>query len=107
MPVTAALLWALDGHGILMRAEWDIAQHLASGRLVQLLPQFDTPDADIYAVYPQALHALPRLRAFVGFIAEAFAQQRAGAASLGRLAATLAEGEGLFAHARAAEMRFR
>ena len=32
---------------------------------------------------------------------------RAGAAKLGRLAATLAEGEGLPAHARAAEMRYR
>lgn len=71
-----AVSWALDGHGILMRAEWDIAQHLSSGRLVQVLPHFDTPDADIYAVYPQALQALPRLRVFVGFVAEAFARQR-------------------------------
>ncbi|HOB95102.1 MAG TPA: LysR substrate-binding domain-containing protein, partial [Aquabacterium sp.] len=45
-----AVRWALDGHGILMRAEWDVAAHLASGRLVQVLPQFHTPDADIYAV---------------------------------------------------------
>lgn len=74
-----AVSWALDGHGILMRAEWDIAQHLASGRLVRVLTQFDTPDADIYAVYPQAMHALPRLRAFVGFVAEAFAQPPAAA----------------------------
>lgn len=72
-----AVSWALDGHGILKRAEWDIAQHLSSGRLVQVLPQFDTPDADIYAVYPQALHALPRLRMFVDFVAAAFARQRA------------------------------
>jgi len=32
---------------------------------------------------------------------------REGAATLGRLAATLAEGEGLAAHARSAEMRFK
>jgi histidinol dehydrogenase len=32
---------------------------------------------------------------------------RSGAAQLGRIAATLAEGEGLTAHARAAEMRFK
>jgi histidinol dehydrogenase len=32
---------------------------------------------------------------------------RAGAATLGRVAATLAEGEGLTAHARSAEARFK
>jgi len=34
-----AVNWALDGHGILMRAEWDIARFLKNGRLVQVLPQ--------------------------------------------------------------------
>ena len=29
-----AVSWALDGHGILMRAEWDIQRYLQSGRLV-------------------------------------------------------------------------
>ncbi len=67
-----AVNWALDGHGILMRAEWDIQRHLESGRLVQVLPQFYTPDADIHAVYPQR-HPLPvRVRAFVDFIARSF-----------------------------------
>ena len=56
---------ALEGHGILMRAEWDIRQHLRSGRLVQVLPGFHTPDADIYAVYPQQARTAARVRAFV------------------------------------------
>jgi LysR family transcriptional activator of dmlA len=72
-----AVQWALDGHGILMRAEWDIERYLKSGRLVQVLPQFITPDADIYAVYPQRHQLSARVRAFVGYLAEAFAQQRA------------------------------
>jgi DNA-binding transcriptional LysR family regulator len=54
-----AVNWALDGHGILMRAEWDIERYLQSGRLVQVLPSYKTPDADIYAVYPQR-HQLRR-----------------------------------------------
>ena len=33
-----AVNWALDGHGILMRAEWDIERYLKNGRLVQVLP---------------------------------------------------------------------
>lgn len=64
-----AVKWALDGHGILMRAEWDIARHLASGRLVRVLPNYRTPDADIYAVLPPHQQASARVRAFVDFMA--------------------------------------
>jgi len=74
-----AVNWALDGHGILMRAEWDIQRHLASGRLVPVLPAYFTPDADIYAVYPQRHQLAARVRAFVDFVALSFAQQPAGA----------------------------
>ena len=69
-----AVNWALDGHGILMRAEWDIARYLKSGRLVQVLPQCHTPDADIHAVYPQHLQMATRVRAFVDFVAKALAR---------------------------------
>ncbi|MFM8865405.1 MAG: LysR substrate-binding domain-containing protein [Limnohabitans sp.] len=68
-----AVQWALDGHGILMRAEWDIRPHLASGQLRQVLPQHHTPDADIYAVYPAQHRAAARVRAFVDFLAQALA----------------------------------
>ena len=64
-----AVNWALDGHGILMRAEWDIADYLKSGKLVQVLPQYHTPDADIYAVYPPRHQLSTRVRAFVDFVA--------------------------------------
>jgi LysR family transcriptional regulator, transcriptional activator for dmlA len=66
-----AVRWALDGHGILMRAEWDIARHLRSGQLVQVLPLWATPEADIHAVYPQRLRLSARVRAFVEFMADA------------------------------------
>ena len=68
-----AVAWALDSHGILMRAEWDIARYLASGRLVPVLPGWETPEADIHAVYPQRLQLSARVRAFVDFMAEALA----------------------------------
>ena len=64
-----AVQWALDGHGILMRAEWDIERYLKSGRLVQVLPQYATPDADIHAVFPQHHRLSTRVRAFVDFLA--------------------------------------
>ncbi len=67
-----AVMWALDGHGIVMRAEWDIAHHLRSGRLVQVLPNCETPDADIYAVYPHRHQLSTRVRAFVDFLTTSF-----------------------------------
>lgn len=63
-----AVKWALDGHGILMRAEWDIQPYLADGRLVVVLPEYRTPGADIYAVYPQRHQLSARVRAFVEFL---------------------------------------
>ena len=74
-----AVNWALAGHGILMRAEWDIERYLRNGRLVQVLPQYATPDADIYAVYPQRHQLAARVRAFVDFVALSFTQQAAAA----------------------------
>jgi DNA-binding transcriptional LysR family regulator len=70
-----AVNWALDGHGILMRAEWDIERFLKNGRLVQVLPQYSTPDADIHAVYPQRHQLASRVRAFVDFLALSLSQQ--------------------------------
>jgi len=74
-----AVLWALEGHGILMRAEWDVARHLKSGRLVEVLPQYRTPDADLYAVWPQRHQHSTRVRAFVDFVATSFPPLERGA----------------------------
>lgn len=69
-----AVQWALAGLGILMRAEWNLQRHLDSGALVQVLPGWQTPAADIYAVYPQALHTAARVRALVDFLSASFEQ---------------------------------
>lgn len=67
-----AVNWALAGHGILVRAQWDIAKYLRSGRLRQVLENWQTPPADIHAVYPQRLQSATRVRAFVDFMVAAF-----------------------------------
>ncbi|MDO8768613.1 MAG: LysR family transcriptional regulator [Burkholderiaceae bacterium] len=69
-----AVNWALAGHGLVMRAEWDIAKYLRSGRLVQVLESYQTPNADIYAVFPQRHQTAARVRAFVDFLVARFAQ---------------------------------
>ncbi|MGZ5846272.1 MAG: LysR family transcriptional regulator [Ramlibacter sp.] len=71
-----AVNWALEGHGILLRAQWDVERYLASGRLVQLLQGWDSPDADIYAVYAQRHRSSVRVKALVDFVATAFDAQR-------------------------------
>lgn len=67
-----AVNWALDGHGILLRAGWDIERYLESGRLVEVLPGYKTPDADIYAVYAPRHQLSARIRTFVEFLGERF-----------------------------------
>lgn len=66
------LNWALDGHGILMRAEWDAARFLRSGRLEVILDDFELPPADIYAIYPQKHNLAAKVRVFVDFLIRHF-----------------------------------
>jgi DNA-binding transcriptional LysR family regulator len=42
--------WALAGLGIIARSEWDVAEHLHTGRLVPLLDGWQLPDADVVAL---------------------------------------------------------
>ena len=46
--------WGLDGHGIILRSEWDVAPELRDGRLVRVLPRLTLPSADIVALMPDA-----------------------------------------------------
>ncbi len=67
-----AVNWALDGRGIVLRAEWDVAQHLQSGRLIQVMKNFDTPDADIYAVYAERHKTSVRVKTLIDYAITAF-----------------------------------
>ncbi len=59
-----ALNWALDGHGILLRAEWNLARYLRSGQLVEILTNYQTPPADVYAVYLERLNLSAKVSCF-------------------------------------------
>lgn len=73
-----AVNWALAGHGLLMRAEWDVAKYLQSGRLSTVLDDWQTPPADIFAVYPQRLQTAARVKAFVDWVVQAFSSTSPG-----------------------------
>ena len=79
-----AVGWALAGHGVVLRAEWDIARYLRSGRLVQVLAQCEAPSADIYAVYAQRHQVSARVRSFVDHVAAHFSKSATRAAGLVR-----------------------
>ncbi len=62
--------WALDGHGILLRSEWDLAKYLESGRLQVVLDDYTLPSADLYAYYPSRQQQPAKVRAFIDFLVE-------------------------------------
>lgn len=68
-----AVDWALKGHGVLLRSEWDIAPYLRGGELVRILPEWSGEEADIHAVYLQRHHLSAKIRVFIDFLAERFA----------------------------------
>jgi LysR family transcriptional regulator, transcriptional activator for dmlA len=68
-----ALNWALDGLGVLLRAQWDVEKYLRSGQLIELLPKYQTPDANIYALYPPQHQTQARVREFVDAVQRSFA----------------------------------
>lgn len=74
-----AVDWAIAGHGILLRSEWDVAATLRSGQLQRILPPWTGDAADIYAIYPQRHHLSAKVRVFIDFLAERFAAQRGDA----------------------------
>jgi LysR family transcriptional regulator, transcriptional activator for dmlA len=67
-----AVDWALAGHGIVLRSEWDVAAYLRSGRLSRLLAPWVGDMADIHAIYPQRHHLSAKVRAFLDFLVVRF-----------------------------------
>lgn len=73
--------WALDGHGILIRSEWDLAKYLDSGRLRRVLPEFGLPDADLFVYYPSQRNQAMRTRLFIDYLVEHFDRPGLGSMS--------------------------
>ena len=45
--------WCIKGHGIIRKAEWDIAEDICAGRLMPLLREFEVPPLRLQAIYPK------------------------------------------------------
>jgi DNA-binding transcriptional LysR family regulator len=64
----ATLRWALDGHGVLVRSEWDVQSYLDAGTLKRMLADWSLPPSDIYAIYPERLNLSAKVRVFIDFL---------------------------------------
>lgn len=61
---------ALQGLGLAIASAWILAEDLAAGRLVQLLPHWQAAPLPVYLVYPHARFYPARLRRFVEIVRE-------------------------------------
>jgi DNA-binding transcriptional LysR family regulator len=64
---------AVRGAGIDLQPTFLVADALADGRLVEVLPGWQAMELGIYAVYPSRKFVLPKVRALVNFLAASFA----------------------------------
>lgn len=63
---------ARDGFGIVLGYEQAVAEDLASGRLVRVLPDFDGPSRPMHLLYAADRRMTPKLRGFVERVIGAF-----------------------------------
>jgi len=62
---------ARDGLGIVLQPDFLVASDLASGRLVEVLPDHNMASMGIYAVYASRSHLAPKVRTFIDYLANA------------------------------------
>lgn len=70
----AHLAALLAGLGISQSAKFAAAPHIASGELVEILPEWKHPVIPFHVVYPPNRHLSAKTRAFVDWAAELFAK---------------------------------
>jgi DNA-binding transcriptional LysR family regulator len=63
---------AVAGQGIVLETDFHVAEALADGRLVQLMPGYEGGGGEIFAVYPSRRHLSAKVRLFVEHLAAEF-----------------------------------
>ncbi|KQM78179.1 LysR family transcriptional regulator [Xylophilus sp. Leaf220] len=65
--------WAVAGHGVVLKSAIDVQADIAAGRLVPLLPDWQTEAYPLHALLPSGRFVPARVRALVDFLARRFA----------------------------------
>jgi DNA-binding transcriptional LysR family regulator len=73
---------ALAGTGVMLLPSFVICDLLASGGLVPLLPDYQTPEFEIVALYPHRRHMTAKVRAFIDMLVERFLESSASLVTL-------------------------
>jgi DNA-binding transcriptional LysR family regulator len=63
---------ALAHHGIVLQPSFLVGPLLASGRLVEVLPQYHAIELGIYAVFPSRKYLTPKVRVLIDFLVAEF-----------------------------------
>lgn len=63
---------ALQHQGLVLQPSFLIGEHLRSGALVEVLPQYRSMELGVYAVYASRKHTPPKVRVLIDFLVEAF-----------------------------------
>lgn len=63
---------ALADQGVILQPSFLVAEDLAAGTLVELMPEFRAVELGIYAVYPTRKHVAAKVRALIDFLGQAF-----------------------------------
>jgi DNA-binding transcriptional LysR family regulator len=66
---------ALGHEGLVLEPSFMLADDLAAGRLVQVLPEWRSLELGIYAVYPSRKFVSPKVRVLIDFLAQALADR--------------------------------
>ena len=64
---------AVDGLGLAILPSYMCREELASGALIDVLPKWQASSVDLFALYPAHRSKIPKMRAFLDFASEIFA----------------------------------
>ena len=71
---------AAAGLGLVMAPKFMLERDLAAGSLVRVLPDYEGPLLDTWAVYPSRRHLSAKVRLFVDHLVESFSREESAAA---------------------------
>jgi DNA-binding transcriptional LysR family regulator len=66
----------LQGLGITVQPSFIVGNDLATGKLIEILPEWHAEERGIYAVYPTRQHLPGKVRALVDYLADKFKYEK-------------------------------
>ena len=65
----------IEGLGVAIIPSYMCETELANGKLIQVLPNWNMPEVNVYALYPKHRLSVPKVKVFLDFIQEVFKQR--------------------------------